>query len=242
MMNFRITTYALAGVLVTAALNLHAEVRTRQSSSAASVAAELAKGHLGASSQPGDVVLLKLRRDLKPTGTLVLKKGSVITGIVRTVKRTESLSVVEIDWLTPAAHKVPQDLTITLQYVVQIPNEKLQEMPAADEELDSPAVASFMRRTSGQSNIALKSMPSVVRLDQKTTWAIVGSLGASESEELFRVGRGQLLTPTGAQVVDVFSRLCNDTVITSASPDFDISSGAQIQLLVGVSRSIAQTR
>src|SRR4026208_1183669 len=100
-----------------------------------------------------------------------------------------------------------------------------------------------MRRTSGQPNIALKSMPSVVRLDQKSTWTIGTSLSASESEDLFRVGRGQLLTSSGApQIVDVFSRLCNDTVITSVSPDFDISSGVQIQLLVGVTRSIGQTR
>ena len=100
-----------------------------------------------------------------------------------------------------------------------------------------------MRQTGGRSNVALKSMPSVVRVDQKTTWAIAGNPGAPESEELFRVGRGQLLTATGApQIVNVFSRLCNDTVITSESPDFDISSGAQIQLLVGVSRAIAQTR
>jgi hypothetical protein len=36
--------------------------------------------------------------------------------------------------------------------------------------------------------------------------------------------------------VDIFSHLDNDTVITSTGKDFEISTGAQMQLLVGVKK------
>ena len=38
------------------------------------------------------------------------------------------------------------------------------------------------------------------------------------------------------QSVDLFSHLSNDTVITSPYENFEISSGAQMQLLVGVKK------
>jgi hypothetical protein len=80
-------------------------------------------------------------------------------------------------------------------------------------------------------------MPSVVAVDQQSIADIEKSLGAEASNQLFKVGQGTLITSHGSkQSVDLFSHLSNDTVITSQSKDFEISSGAQMQLLVGVNR------
>jgi hypothetical protein len=90
-------------------------------------------------------------------------------------------------------------------------------------------------RTSGQSNAALLSMPTVVAADQQTSSAIDGSLGSAASGKLFKTGRGELVTAGGSrQSVEFFSHLNNDTVITSQNKTFEISSGAQMQLLVGM--------
>ncbi len=92
-------------------------------------------------------------------------------------------------------------------------------------------------RASGQSNVALLSMPSVVAVDHQTSSAIESSLGTASSGQLFKVGHGELVTAGGSQQsVDLFSHLSNDTVITSPGKNFEISSGAQMQLLVGVNR------
>jgi hypothetical protein len=88
-----------------------------------------------------------------------------------------------------------------------------------------------------QSSAALLSAPTVVAADQQTSSMIASNLGSSSSGQLFKVGQGQLVTAGGSQQsVDIFSRLNNDTVITSASRNFEISSGAQMQMLVGVNR------
>jgi hypothetical protein len=90
-------------------------------------------------------------------------------------------------------------------------------------------------RTSSESNAALLNMPSVVAADQQTSSMIESNLGSSSSGQLFKLGHGQLVTAGGSQQsVDIFSHLNNDTVITSASRNFEISSGAQMQMLVGV--------
>ena len=92
-------------------------------------------------------------------------------------------------------------------------------------------------RSSGQSNAALLNMPSVIAVDHQTSSAIENSLGTASSGQLFKTGRGELITPGGSkQSVDIFSHLNNDTVITSQSKNFEISSGAQMQLLVGVKK------
>lgn len=92
-------------------------------------------------------------------------------------------------------------------------------------------------RTSSESNAALLNMPSVVAADQQTSSMIESNLGSSSSGQLFKLGSGQLVTAGGSQQsVDIFSHLSNDTVITSASRNFEISSGAQMQMLVGVNR------
>jgi hypothetical protein len=90
-------------------------------------------------------------------------------------------------------------------------------------------------RTSSESNAALLNMPTVIAADQQTSSMIESNLGSSSSGQLFKLGQGQLVTAGGSQQsVDIFSHLNNDTVITSASRNFEISSGAQMQMLVGV--------
>jgi hypothetical protein len=90
---------------------------------------------------------------------------------------------------------------------------------------------------SGRSNVALLSMPSVVAVDQQTSSSIESTLGTSSSGQLFRVGHGELVSAGGSkQSVDLYSHLSNDTVITSPAKNFEISSGAQMQMLVGVNR------
>ena len=91
---------------------------------------------------------------------------------------------------------------------------------------------------SGRSNVALLSMPSVVAVDQQASSNIESTLGTSLSGQLFRVGHGELISAGGSkQSVELYSHLSNDTVITSSGRNFEISSGAQIQMLVGVNRN-----
>jgi len=105
------------------------------------------------------------------------------------------------------------------------------------------SVTSATVGTSSQSsaNAAVLNMPSVVAADQQTSSMIESNLGSSSSGQLFKLGRGQLVTAGGSQQsVDIFSHLNNDTVITSASRNFEISSGAQMQMLVGVNKQEAR--
>jgi hypothetical protein len=92
-------------------------------------------------------------------------------------------------------------------------------------------------QVNGQTNAALLSMPTVVAADHQTTSAVTSSLGTSESGRLFKTGSGELITAGGSrQSIELFSHLNNDTVITSQHKNFEISSGAQMQLLVGVDK------
>ena len=85
------------------------------------------------------------------------------------------------------------------------------------------------------SNAALLSMPSVVAADEQMATALNRTLGLSDSPPVFETGHGQVITPAGHKdSIDIFSHLDNDSVLTSRSRNFEISSGAQIQLLVGV--------
>jgi hypothetical protein len=225
-----------SGALSSNAMQVH---RGTQSSSAAQVAAEMTKGKLSpAASKPRDTVVLKLKDDLRSNGRVVLKKGTVITGVVRNVKCAEgsaSQSIIELVWLVPVHQgKGSRSLSIALQSVMQInPSEK-----SGPEKADVTARAVAVAETegaNGQANEALLSMPSVVAVDKQTSSVIEARLGSSFSNTLFKVGRGQLLTAGGSwQSLDLFSHLNNDTLITSVGKDFEISSGAQMHLLVGV--------
>src|SRR5215468_892699 len=114
----------VAAVLACGALNSNAQVHKRtQSSSAAQVAAEMTKGKLSPiASKPRDTVVLKLRDDLRSNGAVVLRKGTVITGVVRNVKGAEangqSQSIIQIEWLAPVHQgKAARNLSIALQSV-----------------------------------------------------------------------------------------------------------------------------
>jgi len=226
-----------------ASSNAHVHRRT-QSSSAAQVAAELTKGKLSSTiSKPSDTVVLKLKDDLTSNGAVVLKKGTVVTGVVRNVKCAEegsrqAPSIIEIEWLVPAhQNKAARNLSIALQSVMQINPSDQSEPEKADVAAGDVAVAEN-ERAGGQPNAALLSMPFVVAVDQQTSSIIESSLGSSPVGPLFKVGRGQLLTSSGSwQSVDLFSHLNNDTLITSVGKDFEIASGAQMHLLVGVNKN-----
>jgi hypothetical protein len=80
-------------------------------------------------------------------------------------------------------------------------------------------------------------MPSVVTADDQTRAGLQGALGTASGSQLFRTGRGQAVGSDGSQVsINMFSHLNNDTVFVSRAKDFEISAGAQLQLLVGVAR------
>jgi hypothetical protein len=240
---------------------LYAHVRSvTQANSATQVAAEMTKGRLNpAESKPGDTLAVRLKDDLKSNGNVVLKKGTIITGVVRSVKRadakvvaagetkTQTQSLIEIKWLTPASDgRALPNLSIALQSVTQMTPEVRD-----GSNLDSPDMASVTQpiRTNGANSLAdrvvpavanpaLLRMPFVVAVDHQTSSAIEGGLESPASGQLFRVGQGELLTSSGSeQSVDLFSHLDNDTVIAAAGKSFEISSGAQMQLLVGVHRS-----
>jgi hypothetical protein len=89
----------------------------------------------------------------------------------------------------------------------------------------------------GQTNTALMSMPSIVALDSKTTSVFQSDFGFAGDPQIYKTGRGEMITGTGAhQSVDLFSRMTNDTVITSQNRNFEIGTGAQIRLLVGIEK------
>lgn len=102
----------------------------------------------------------------------------------------------------------------------------------------STAAANTSARAAGHSNAALLNMPTVVAADHQTTASLENTFGmSSSSQQLFKVGRGELVSAGGSkQSLDIFSHLSNDTLITSSSKNFEISSGAQMQLLVGVNK------
>jgi hypothetical protein len=224
------------------------------SNSASHVSAELSEGKVSpVLSKPGDTFVVKLQDDVKGNGQVVLKKGTALTGIIRNVKQNEASSTakstVEIEWLAPVAEgKTPPSLSIAMQSVTQQPLQGRNSSDATSNFLTgkvSTAVASTstapaispVSLASGQSNRALLSMPSVVAVDKKTSAAIADEAGASSSAQLFKVGGGHLVAADGSlQSVDIFSHLNNDTVITSSNKNFEISTGAQIQMLVGVIR------
>jgi hypothetical protein len=214
----------------------------------------MTKGKLNpADSKPGDTVALKLKDDVKSNGEVVLKKGTTINGIVKSVKHTDSgtaargevrgqaQSMMEIEWLAPEAQgNANRNVSIALQSVTQVNSIHARQHNETSDDLilvNSAASTLAARPASGPSNAALLNMPSVVAVDHQTSSAIESGLGTSFTGQLFQVGHGQLVSAAGArQSVDIFSHLSNDTVITSPGKNFEITSGAQMQLLVGVKR------
>ena len=223
-----------------------------QANSATHVEAEMTKGKLNpAESKTGDTVVLKLSGDLKANGHIVLNKGTTITGVVRSVGRSEPKahpqSMVEIDWLVPPVEaKAAQSISVAVQSVVQVNNADRTQVEDSLPDNSETLAAHFVRAGEAQArqraasdaspaNPALLSMPSVVAVDHQTSSAIETSLDSSAPGPLFKVGHGELVSASGVrESVDLFSHLNNDTVITSPSKNFEISSGARMQLLVGI--------
>jgi hypothetical protein len=271
----------LLAVLACISVTSEAQVRSAfTASSATQVSAEITSGKLNpVQTRPGDQVTLKLNEDVRSNGDVVLKKGSTITGVVRSVKRAEgkveskqAQSMIEIDWIAPAAQETTdRRLSITLQtvsYINPLYGHGQEEAeydgsfamrtdarPASSRSADGllggatrTAVAATTSTISSsttvvttprRSNAALLSMPSVIAADAGTMSAFESGFGMSSTNgQLFMVGRGELITAGGSkQSLHVFSRLNNDTVLTSNSSNFELSSGAQMQLLVGVQRN-----
>jgi len=223
-----------------------------------------------AESKPGDIVSVRLKDDLKSNGKVVLTKGTTISGVVRNVKRADTKtlttgdanaqaqSLIEIEWLTPASEgrAIPK-ISIALQSITQTASavhNGTGDRGSADDSSIAPGMPASggarSLRNSGNSlpgeaapasaNPALLSMPFVVAVDHQTRTAIEGGLESPASGQLFKVGQGELMMPGGAQSVDLFSHLDNDTVIAASGKSFEISSGAQMQLLVGVHGAIVR--
>jgi hypothetical protein len=133
-----------------------------------------------------------------------------------------------------------RQLSIALQSVTQMNRVAAQRQPEKIEKIaltDANAARTLAARTPAPSNAAMLNMPSVIAVDTKTASSLESNFGASSSEKLFKIGHSEWITAGGSkQSVELFSHLSNDTMITSHSKDFEISSGAQIQLLVGVSK------
>ena len=72
----------------------------------------------------------------------------------------------------------------------------------------------------------------IVPVNAQTSSALQSNFGVS-ANQLFLVGNGQVTSAGGTTTsMDLFSHMSNDTVITSPSRNFEVSSGAQMQLLV----------
>ena len=83
-----------------------------------------------------------------------------------------------------------------------------------------------------QSQGALTPPQGIAPVSTETSTSLQNSFGMSGGQ-LFHVGSGHSISGNGsATSMDIFSHMSNDAVITSPSRDFEISSGAQMQLLV----------
>jgi hypothetical protein len=198
-------------------------------------------------SKPGDVVALKLKEDVRSNGELILKKGTTIAGIVGNVGlaegagkwKNEAQSMIEVEWRVPAPEgRGVQSVSFALQSVIQMTAASASEPDTSSNDVSfARDVANFSNAVNGRPNAALLSMPSVMAADEQTSSSIETTLGTQTSGRLFRVGHGQLVSSGGSKKpVELYSHLSNDTVITSPSSNFEISSGAQMQMLVGVNR------
>jgi len=245
----------LFSILVVAALTVMPALSQKGSgSSATSVSAVLTSGKLNSSeSKPGDRVMLKLKDDVKSNGEVVLKKGTPITGVVRNVNRVDgktdamghAQSMIEVEWFAPESQgRTAQQLSVALQSVVQV-SPAYASRPESDGEWElatsTSASTSSQARSGGRlgvTNVALLSMPSVVAADAQTASALQTDLGISGDHKLFQTGHGQIVSAGGSkQSLDIFSHMNNDTLLTSRSKNFEITSGAQVQLLVGMIRN-----
>ncbi|HYR44912.1 MAG TPA: hypothetical protein VER98_17915, partial [Terriglobia bacterium] len=136
-MNLRwIGFHVAGGAVLLAATHLallpsYAQVNgAAHANSASHISAEMTKGRLNpVASKPGDTFAIKLKDDVRSNGEVVLKKGAVITGVIRNVRRADpkselhgqAQSMMEIEWLAPAVQgRTPRSLSFALQSVMQV--------------------------------------------------------------------------------------------------------------------------
>ena len=206
---------------------------------ASNVDAEVAQGRLNpATTKPGDAIVLRLLEDVKTNGEIVLKKGAMIVGFVRNancIGGDKNSPFIEVEWTS-------RELQSNSDFQVMLAVQTVYQSIITDDST-APAVEMLRRATSSgtpapmKTNVALLKMPSVVTADDQTRAGLQGALGTASGSQLFRTGRGQAVGSDGSQVsINMFSHLNNDTVFVSRAKDFEISAGAQLQLLVGVAR------
>jgi hypothetical protein len=86
-----------------------------------------------------------------------------------------------------------------------------------------------------QTGSRLATPPVAVPVSAQTSSSLQNNFGVS-GNQLFLVGNGQVTSAGGTTTsMDLFSHMSNDTIITSPSRDFEVASGAQMQLLVRTS-------
>jgi hypothetical protein len=206
---------------------------------ASTVASEAIQGRLNpATSKSGDAIVLRLTDDVKSNGEIVVKKGATIVGFVRTVNFVsgdKNSPFIQVEWATPELQtKSDYQVMLAVQAVYQ--SYIRDDSTAAAVQAARP-VASSTTSAPMKTNVALLKMPSVVTADDQTRASLQGALGTANGSQLFQTGRGQVVGAEGARVsIAMFSHLNNDTVFVSRAKDFEISTGAQLQLLVGVAR------
>lgn len=239
-----------ATLVVAIALVCNAQINApARANSASHVAVEMIDGKLNPTdSKRGDTVAIRLNEDVRSSGEIIFKKGTTITGVITSVSSAEgkgdwksgAQSLIDIEWQVPTPEgRGVQGVSFTLQSVIQsnAGSEHRQTGSSDDFSFVRAVVPNSPTAVNGRSNIALLSMPSVVAVDQQTSANIETTLGTPTSGQLFKVGHGQLVSSDGSrESVEFYSHLSNDTVITSPGNDFEISSGALMQMLVGVNR------
>jgi hypothetical protein len=142
---------------------------------------------------------------------------------------------IEVEWASPELQtKSDYQVMLAVQAVYQ--SYIRDDSKTAAVQAPSP-VASSRAGAPMKTNVALLKMPSVVTADDRTKARLQSALGTASGSPLFQTGRGQVVGSDESRVsIDMFSHLNNDTVFVSTAKDFEISTGAQLQLLVGVAR------
>jgi hypothetical protein len=248
----RIHAVTVLAVMFSIGFSVFAQNRSRRQppnlNTAAYVAAEVTNGRLNpGESKRGDALTVSLREDLRSNGQMVLKKGATVMGMVRNVVAVENRSkeprvprsMVDIEWLVPAAGATSPQLVVTLGYVFQAAESsdgRSMTLPVAVSSF--AAGTDTVSRANGRSNTALMRMPSVEPLEAEAARQLLNVFGiAVRDTPLFRVGRGALVSPDGVRhSLELLSFMSNETLLISESTDFEIAGSAQMQLLVGMSR------
>ena len=246
-MLFRFKFVALVTLLC--GLSIAATSQTRKprrpagsGNTAAYVTAEFVAGSLGPHlSKPGDGIVIKLSEDLRSNGQVVLRKGTPIQGVVRSVRTREIVdpsvpvaSMMNIGWISPSSQSATRhEILIALRYVS--PPKPLNQVTSVSAiTLAKPPLAETS--IDGRTNSALMRMPSVVPVDPKAAALLMSIMGMPLESPLFRIGWGATNAGGRKQTLEIYSHLKNDTLLTSPDSDFEIAGGAAMQLLVGMHR------